>query len=208
MPIALVGLVVLAPLLGVLALLIGATSRGPALFTQLRVGRNGRPFTLLKFRSMSVDRPGSLVTAAGDSRVTPVGRFLRRAKLDELPELWNVLRGEMSLVGPRPEVPGLVDVSDPAWCEVLSVRPGLTDPVTLVLRNEEILLAEARERSGDVETFYRDSLQRWKLERYAAYLRVRTPWSDLKTLMRTAKVVMGEGSAKVPTYDEIVRQKE
>lgn len=204
-PIALMGLLVLTPLLVATGLLIRATSGDPVLFRQARLGRGGSLFTLRKFRSMSAGGTGMMVTAEGDCRVTPFGKLLRRTKLDELPELWHVITGEMSLVGPRPEVPGLADVSDPAWREVLSVRPGLTDPVTLSLRNEEELLGEARERCGDVEAFYRDVLLCWKLKGYVSYLRVRTPWSDLSVLARTVTAVAGGRAPKAPTYDEIVR---
>lgn len=203
--VALAVLLVAAPVLCVLALLVRLTSRGPALFRQARVGKEGRPFTFRKFRSMSVGGAGTLVTADGDSRVTPVGQFLRRTKLDELPTLWHVVTGKMSLVGPRPEIPEMVDLTDPLWREALSVRPGVTDPVTLYLRNEEELLAEAKERGGDVDSFYRDNLQRWKLRGYATYLRQQSPWSDLKALGRTMTAVVGGKAPKAPSYDEIVR---
>src|SRR5687767_11977002 len=109
------------------------TSRGPGVFGQVRVGREGKPFTLRKFRSMTQGARGTQVTASGDARITLVGKFLRRTKLDELPELWNILCGDMSFVGPRPEVPGYVDLADPRWQMVLTARPGLTDTVTLRL---------------------------------------------------------------------------
>ena len=203
--VALAVLLVVAPVLCVLALLVRLTSHGPALFRQTRVGKEGRPFAFMKFRSMSMERAGTLVTAAGDLRVTPVGQFLRRTKLDELPALWHVVTGKMSLVGPRPEIPEMVDLTDPLWREALSARPGVTDPVTLYLRNEEELLAEAKERGGDVEVFYRDKLQRWKLRGYAAYLRQQSPWSDLKALGRTMTAVVVGRAPKSPSYDEIVR---
>ncbi len=108
------------------------------------------------------------MTAGGDSRVTAIGRFLRRTKLDELPELWNVVRGEMSFVGPRPEVERFVRLEDPLWREVLEARPGLTDPTTLRLRDEESLLASVE---GDREAYYRETLQPLKLRGYVEYLR-------------------------------------
>ncbi len=117
-------LVVVAPLFAALALGVRLSSAGPVLFRQERVGQGGRPFTMLKFRSMRVNGRGPQITATGDDRVTGFGRFLRRTKLDELPELWNVVRGDMALVGPRPEVPCYVDLDDPAWAEVLRCRPG------------------------------------------------------------------------------------
>lgn len=203
--IALAGLLALAPVLAAIGLLIRATSGRPVLFRQARVGRGGSLFTLVKFRSMSAESPGALVTAEGDHRVTKVGNLLRRTKLDELPELWHVVTGELSLVGPRPEVPALVDTADPAWAEVLAVRPGITDPVTLSLRNEEELLAKAKECYGDVEEFYRERLQHWKLSGYVAYIRSRTAWSDLKVLARTLESVITGKPSTAPSYDEIVK---
>ncbi len=132
-----------------------------------------------------------MVTARGDDRVTPVGRFLRRTKLDELPELWNVLKGDMALVGPRPEVPELVDLTDPLWVEVLEARPGLTDPVTVGLRNEELLMAGVE---GDRDRFYREVLQPRKLRGYADYLRNRNWRSDLGVLGATAVAILRPGS--------------
>lgn len=205
-PAAAIGLLLASPLMGFVAVLVKLTSSGPVLFQQERMGRGGRPFLLGKFRSMSGSRAGTRVTAGGDSRVTPFGRVQRKAKLDELPELWHVVTGEMSLVGPRPEVPEMVDLADPLWREVLAVRPGITDPVTLALRNEEKLLAEARERFGDVETFYRRKLLRWKLKGYVKYQRTRTAWSDLQVLVLTVAAIAGGRPAGEPTLEEIVRE--
>lgn len=195
---ALGGLLATLPVVAVAALLVRVTSPGPAFFRQTRVGREGRTFKLLKLRSMRVEGEpgtavaGSQVTIRGDARITPVGRLLRRTKLDELPQLWNVLRGDLSLVGPRPEVPSYVDEDDPLWQEALSVRPGLTDPVTLRLRDEESLLAELRESTGDdAESNYRRHLQPWKLRGYVEYLERRTAWSDVLCLLATVASPMG-----------------
>src|SRR5215510_14885759 len=155
--IALVGLVIVAPLIALSAIAVAVTSRGPVIFRQKRMGRNGRPFTMYKLRTMLPESAGPQVTAADDVRVTPVGKFLRKTKLDELPELWNVLKGDMSLIGPRPEVPRYVDLADPMWRLVLGARPGITDPLTLRLRNEEALLVEVE---ADRERFYQDTLMR------------------------------------------------
>ena len=193
------GLLVMAPVLFILALLVRIESRGPALFKQVRVGQNGRTFELLKIRSMRLEAAGLEVTAAGDPRVTAVGRWLRKFKLDEIPELWNVVRGEMALVGPRPEVPAYVDLDDPAWQRVLSVRPGLTDPVTVELRNEEELLASAE----DAETFYQQILQPYKLASYEGYLGERTAWSDLKVLGRTFLAVILPTRTPPPSIEEL-----
>ena len=139
---ALIGLVVLSPVLVVVALLIKVKMPGgPIIFSQKRVGRGGRLFTMYKFRSMTVNHSGSSVSVAGESRITPLGAKLRRYKLDELPELWNVLIGEMSLVGPRPDVPGYADMLTGADREVLLLRPGITGPASLKYRDEEELLA-------------------------------------------------------------------
>jgi len=182
-----VGLVVASPIIMIAGLVVRSTSAGPAFFRQERVGRGGRPFTLYKLRTMGVSHGGPQVTARGDARVTRFGRFLRRSKLDELPQLWNVVRGDMSLVGPRPEVRRYVELEDPAWRRVLSVRPGITDPVTLALRDEESLLAAA---PGDPERFYREVLLPDKLRRYAAYQERRSAWSDVAVLCRTVLAVL------------------
>ncbi len=178
---ACLGLAVASPIL----LLAAATFPRPVLFRQQRIGLNGRPFALLKLRTMRAAPEGSQLTASGDARITPLGRWLRRFKLDEVPQLWNVVRGDMSLVGPRPEVPRYVDDS-PLWRRVLSARPGLTDPVTLRLRDEETLLAGV----DDPERFYRERLLPWKLRGYADYLERRSWATDLGVLAATALAVL------------------
>ena len=175
------GLVLASPVIALAGLLVRATSAGPVFFRQARIGRGGKPFTLWKLRTMRISEGGPQVTARGDARVTPVGRALRRTKLDELPQLWNVVAGDMSFVGPRPEVPRYVDAGDSRWARVLSVRPGITDPVTLELADEESLLAGA----SDPERYYREELQPEKLRRYVEYLDRRTAWSDLAVLVQT-----------------------
>jgi len=199
---ALAGLVAASPLLLLAGAAVAATSPGPVLFRQQRVGLGGRPFTLLKLRTMKVapiSPEGSQLTASGDSRITPVGRWLRRFKLDELPQLWNVVRGDMSLVGPRPEVPRYVDLADPLWRQVLSARPGLTDPVTLRLRDEEALLSGVE----DVEGFYRERLLPWKLRGYRDYLSRRSWISDLGVLGATALAVLRLRRPAPPELAEI-----
>lgn len=139
---ALVGLAVLWPVLLVVAVLVKVRMPGgPVIFKQKRVGRNGRLFTMYKFRSMTVGHGGSSVSVAGESRITPLGAKLRRYKLDELPELWNVLVGDMSFVGPRPDVPGYADALSGSDRDVLLLRPGITGPASLKYRDEEELLA-------------------------------------------------------------------
>lgn len=140
---ALVGLLVLWPVLLVVAVLIRVMMPGgPVIFKQKRVGRNGKLFTMYKFRSMTVGHGGSSVSVAGESRITPLGAKLRHYKLDELPELWNVLIGDMSFVGPRPDVPGYADMLQGSAREVLKLRPGITGPASLKYRDEEDILAE------------------------------------------------------------------
>ena len=139
---ALTGVLVLWPVLLVVAVLIRVKMPGgPVIFKQNRVGRNGKLFTMYKFRSMTVGHGGSSVSVAGESRITPLGAKLRHYKLDELPELWNVLTGDMSFVGPRPDVPGYADQLVGDDREVLKLRPGITGPASLKYRDEEDLLA-------------------------------------------------------------------
>ena len=139
---ALLGLLLIWWLLIVVAILIKAKMPGgPALFRQTRIGRHGKPFTIYKFRTMTVGHGGSSVSVAGESRITPLGAVLRRYKIDELPELWNVLIGDMSFVGPRPDVPGYADRLQGDDREMLELRPGITGPASLKYRNEEELLA-------------------------------------------------------------------
>lgn len=140
---ALIGLLVLWPILLVVAIMICIKMPGgPVLFKQKRVGRNGKLFTMYKFRSMTVGHGGSSVSVAGETRITPLGAKLRHYKLDELPELWNVLIGDMSFVGPRPDVPGYADLLEGEDRDVLRLRPGITGPASLKYRDEEDLLAK------------------------------------------------------------------
>ena len=185
--ITLIGSVLLMPLMLSSAALVLLTSSGGVLFRQRRVGRHGGIFTLYKLRTMRPSNGGPEVTSAKDDRITRAGRFLRRTKLDELPTLWNVLRGDMALVGPRPEVPRYVRLDDPLWQTVLHVRPGITDPVTLQLRSEEELLAQV---VGDTEEYYVSTLQPEKLRGYVAYLERRNWQSDLSVLWRTLVAVL------------------
>ena len=158
---ALIGLLVLWPVLLIVAVLIKfKMPGGPVIFKQKRVGRNGRFFTMYKFRSMTVNHGGSSVSVAGESRITPLGAKLRRYKLDELPELWNVLIGDMSFVGPRPDVPGYADKLAGEEREVLNLRPGITGPASLKYRNEEELLAlQADPQRYNDEVIYPDKVR-------------------------------------------------
>lgn len=176
-------LILFSPVFLAVTLLILASDRGPVLFRQLRVGRNGRPFSIVKFRTMRTGRGGPAITAAGDGRITRIGASLRKYKLDELPQLLNVLRGEMSLIGHRPEVPEYVERDDQVWRAVLRQRPGITDLASLAFRNEEDLLARAVDR----EAYYRSTVLPEKLRLNLRYQLARTVPSDLKLLWLTAR---------------------
>jgi lipopolysaccharide/colanic/teichoic acid biosynthesis glycosyltransferase len=152
---------------------------------------------------MRASSKGPEVTAGNDSRITVVGRVLRKTKLDELPELWNVLKGDMSLVGPRPEVPRFVDLEDPKWRTVLRTRPGLTDPVTLRLRNEERLLDQV---DGDVERFYVGTLQPLKLNGYLEYLENRSWATDFRIILKTALAVILPSRTPSPTAAQMRKE--
>lgn len=183
---AALGLALLSPLFLLVGLWIKLDSPGPVFYRAARVGRNGAPFRLYKFRSMvaGADRQGPGITATGDARVTRVGRFLRSTKLDELPQLINVLKGEMSLVGPRPEDPRYVALYTPEQCCVLAVRPGITSAASLAFRHEEQLLA-----GEDWETLYREQVLPAKLAIDLAYLERRTAFSDLRLVFRTIAAI-------------------
>ena len=189
------GLVITAPILILAAIAIVLESGGPVLFRQERVGLGGRNFTLYKFRTMVWRSSGPQITGSRDNRVTAFGGFLRRTKLDELPELWNVLIGDMSLVGPRPEVPCYVNPDDQIWRQVLRVKPGVTHPVTVRLRNEETLIASAQ---NDSERFYLEVLLPYKLRGYLAYERVRNWQSDMKIIVLTFIAVLYPGKITQP----------
>jgi len=189
-----------APLIALSAIAVAVTSRGPVIFRQKRMGRKGRPFTMYKLHAMLPESAGPQVTAGDDVRVTPVGKFLRKTKLDELPELWNIFKGDMSLIGPRPEVPRYVDLGDPMWRLVLEARPGIADPMTLRLRNEEALLVEV---AGDRERFYLETLLPFKFEGNLNYLQARSWRSDLKVLWQTIIAVAFPNKTPLPTLEEI-----
>jgi lipopolysaccharide/colanic/teichoic acid biosynthesis glycosyltransferase len=177
------GLLVLMPVLGALSVAVLLGDGRPVFFSQTRVGRGGKAFRIWKFRTMRAGSRGSAVTASGDLRVTRVGAVLRRCKLDELPQLFNVLKGDMSLVGPRPEVPEYVQLEEPIWQAVLQVRPGVTDLATLLFRDEERLLSS----SGDPNTFYRETVLPEKLILNLGYLRSKSFRRDLMLILLTIR---------------------
>jgi len=195
---AVAGLVILSPILAICALLVWRSSSGEIFFRQKRVGRGGKTFTLYKFRTMFASTNGLPITAANDCRITSVGRFLRKWKLDELPEIYNVMCGEMSFVGPRPEVPELVDFSNPAWDIILKARPGITDTITLCLRNEEAILATVE----DKESFYLEIVQPFKINGYLEYLKNKSLKTDLKIIAQTIKVILFPRTAPPPVLEK------
>jgi lipopolysaccharide/colanic/teichoic acid biosynthesis glycosyltransferase len=177
------GLLVLLPLFALVAVCIKLTSRGSVFYRQIRVGKDGHPFHIVKFRSMngvaSEMSPG--ITVSGDERITRVGRLLRRYKIDELPQLWNVLRGDMSLVGPRPELPKYVETYSSDQRLVLSVRPGITDPASLFYRLEEEILS----RCEDPERVYRMEILPDKLAQNLGYIQNISFRTDLRIILAT-----------------------
>jgi lipopolysaccharide/colanic/teichoic acid biosynthesis glycosyltransferase len=184
---SLAGFLVLSPIFIILSLLILITMGWPIFYRQIRVGRGGREFKIIKFRSMvkNAEKRGLAVTTGGDPRITPMGRFLRKTKLDELPQLLNVISGDMSLVGPRPEVPKYVALYDDRQRQVLSVRPGLTDPASIVYRHEEQILA----RYADTEKAYIEVLMPAKLKLNLAYIEKQSFGRDLALIGRTLRKI-------------------
>ena len=174
--------VIFSPFLLVIGLLVRLTSPGPALYRATRAGLHGQEFKLYKFRSMVVDadRRGPGITTAGDRRITPVGRILRRTKLDELPQFLNVLKGDMSIVGPRPEDPRYLAYYTPEQRAVLNVRPGITSPASVEYRNEEVML-----QGQDWETTYIQKVMPAKLALDLDYARNASVWRDIRILFVT-----------------------
>lgn len=176
------GLLVLWPILLIVAILIKVKMPGgPAIFKQKRVGQNGKLFTMYKFRSMTVAHSGSSISVRGESRITPLGAILRKYKLDELPELWNVLVGDMSLVGPRPDVPGYADQLKGKDRDMLKLKPGITGPASLKYVNEEELLAQQEDpiRYND-EVIFPD-----KVRINIDYLKNQSLFLDIKIILCT-----------------------
>ena len=190
---AILGLVVLAPVFAAVALAIASSSPGPVFFRQERVGRDGRTFRIFKFRTMRQDAEarGAQLTVEGDPRITSVGRFLRASKIDELPQLINVVTGEMALVGPRPEVPRYVALYSAEQRRVLTVRPGITDPASIQYRDENAVLAAA----DDPEAAYVHEVMPHKLAINLEYLHRRTLVTDIGVILSTlAKVARREAA--------------
>ena len=184
------GLIVLSPLFLILAIWIKLDSKGPVFYRQVRVGRNNKDFRIIKFRSMRVGSDkGSLVTIGGrDPRVTRSGYYIRKFKLDELPQLINVFIGDMSLVGPRPEVRHYVDFWTPEQMHVLDVRPGITDPASIKFRNENELIEQAE----DPEKYYIEVIMQEKIKLYLKYVEKHSLWGDIGLIFKTFWTIVKE----------------
>lgn len=184
------GLIVLSPLFLILAIWIKMDSKGPVFYRQVRVGRGNKDFRIFKFRSMRVGADkGSLVTIGGhDSRVTKSGYFIRKFKFDELPQLINVFVGDMSLVGPRPEVRHYVDYWTPEQMHVLDVRPGITDPASIRFRNENEMMGKAE----DPEKYYIEVIMQEKIKLYLEYVEKHSFWYDIGLIFKTFFVIVKE----------------
>lgn len=184
------GLLCLSPLLLIVAIWIKLDSPGPVFFRQVRVGRYNKDFRIFKFRSMRVGSDkGSQITVGGhDSRITRSGYFIRKTKIDELPQLINVFIGDMSLVGPRPEVRHYVDMWTPEQMHVLDVRPGITDPASIRYRNENELLEQAE----DPEKYYVEVIMQDKIKLYLEYVEKHSFWYDIKLIFQTFYTIVKE----------------
>lgn len=181
------GIILLSPILLVIAIVVRVTSEGPIIYTAIRIGKGGKNISVFKFRTMVVnaDKLGGAVTIKGDSRITPIGRFLRQNKLDELPQLFNVVNGTMSFVGPRPESPRYVALYNQEQRGVLDVRPGITSPASLVYRNEEDLL-----QGDDWETQYIEQIMPRKLSIDLKYAKKPSLIADIRIIMQTLVAIV------------------
>ena len=186
--VASIGLIVLAPLFAMAAIMIKFDSKGAVFFRQERIGRNFKPFRIFKFRSMTDDAPskGPSITVGGDRRVTCVGAFLRKTKIDELPQLINVFLGDMSFVGPRPEVPKFVDVFRSDYDEILKVRPGITDYASIRYRDEESVLA----KYNDPEEGYIKEVLPAKIRLARQYIKERSISVDIAIILKTLYTIV------------------
>lgn len=184
------GLIVLSPIFIVIAIWVKLDSKGPVFYRQIRVGKDNKDFKLFKFRSMKIgaDRQGLITVGGRDPRVTRSGYYIRKYKLDELPQLINVFIGDMSVVGPRPEVRKYVDLYTPGQMRVLSVRPGITDLASIRYRNENELL----ETVDDPETYYREVIMQDKLKINLEYVDNRSFWGDIKLIFATLYAVVAK----------------
>jgi lipopolysaccharide/colanic/teichoic acid biosynthesis glycosyltransferase len=192
---SLIGLAICLPLFAVVAILVKVDSRGPVFYRQERIGMNFSPFNIYKFRTMEAkaQKGGSLVTVAGDIRITRVGKYIRKYKIDEIPQLINVLKGEMSLVGPRPEVRKYVELFRNDYEKLLKVQPGITDPSSIAYINEEEVLASCADWEGE----YINRVLPKKIERSLEYVNSRSFRNDFKYVVKTLLKTVHASSSKV-----------
>ena len=198
------GLLLVSPFLLLVAIAVRLDSPGPSFFRQERTGKCGRTFRIIKFRTMRLVVSGDapLITASGDSRVTRIGRWLRKTKVDELPQLFNVILGEMSLVGPRPEVPMYTRLYNQAQTRVLEARPGITGPAAIACANEEEILAQ----QPDPESYYVGCLLPLKLELDLAYCAKVGFSKDVSLIAQTLKRLLHERQSKIDLNDEVTTE--
>lgn len=175
------GLILLFPLFIVVAIFVKIDSKGPIFFSQERIGKDFKPFRILKFRTMVQTKDGPFITAANDQRITRIGKYLRRYKIDELPQLFNVLKGDMSLVGPRPEIKRYVDLFESEYRTILKVRPGITDPASIRYSNEEIILSQ----SPDYEGLYIKKILPEKINLSIEYIKNHNMIIDIMIILKT-----------------------
>ena len=182
------GVVILSPIFIIVSICIKIDSKGPVFFKQKRVGKDGQPFMIYKFRTMVTDaeKLGKQITVGDDNRITKVGKFIRKCKLDEIPQLINVLKGEMSLVGPRPEVPRYAELYDDYQAQVLLVRPGITDYASIEYRNENEILG----KSANPEEIYITEIMPTKIDLNMKYLKNISLTEDFKLIIKTILAVI------------------
>jgi lipopolysaccharide/colanic/teichoic acid biosynthesis glycosyltransferase len=198
-------IIFLSPLFALICILVRFTSYGPILFVQSRIGRHGLAFNVIKFRTMGMgaEKQGS-ITASTDARITPIGRFLRRFKLDELPQLWNVLIGKMSFVGPRPDVPGYADKLTGEARKILELRPGITGPASLFFRNEEELLAKVE----DPKKYNNEVIWPIKIKINRIYAEEQGFWKDIGYILITVAPVMDRVLGLMRRFEEFKKDVE
>ena len=185
--VSLIGLIILSPLFGIISILIKIHDKGPIFFKQKRIGQNFKPFYIYKFRTMIInaENKGPLITKEDDPRITALGKFLRKFKIDELPQLINVLKGDMSLVGPRPEVEKYVNFFKKDYKEILKIKPGITDYATIYFKDEELILKKFAKNNENIEEVYLKQILPQKIKFYKKYLQEISFFTDLKLIFLT-----------------------
>jgi len=185
--VSLIGLTILSPLFGIVSILIKIHDKGPIFFKQKRIGQNFKPFYIYKFRTMIInaENKGPLITKEDDPRITALGKFLRKFKIDELPQLINVLKGDMSLVGPRPEVEKYVNFFKKDYKEILKIKPGITDYATIYFKDEELILKKFAKNNDNIEEVYLKQILPQKIKFYKKYLQEISFFTDLKLIFLT-----------------------